>query len=66
MLVLFSSGSPLPCISVDKRRVVGSETGLLLFLLGNLGLSMAARQVLLAGVYVLLSPAASRETPPFS
>lgn len=40
-------------LSVDKQRVVGSETGLLLFLLSNLWLSMAARQVLLAGVYVL-------------
>ena len=40
-------------LSVDKQCFVGSETGLLLFLLGNLWLSVAARQVLLAGVCVL-------------
>lgn len=40
-------------LSVDKQRNVGSETGLLLFLLRNLWLSLAARQVLLAGVYAL-------------
>lgn len=44
------SVSPL---SVDKQCLVGSETGLLLFLLSNLWLSVAERQVLLAGVYVL-------------
>lgn len=41
--------APLP---VDKQCFVGSETGLLLFLLSNLWLSVAARQVLLAGVCV--------------
>lgn len=40
-------------LSVDKQCFVGSETGLLLFLLSNLWLSVAARQVLLAGVCVL-------------
>lgn len=45
-----SSVSPL---SVDKQCFVGSETGLLLFLLSNLWLSVAARQVLLAGVRAL-------------
>lgn len=44
------SVSPL---SVDKQCFVGSETGLLLFLLSNLWLSVAARQVLLAGVRAL-------------
>lgn len=47
-----SSVLPLS-LSVDKQCFVGSETGLLLFLLSNLWLSVAARQVLLAGVYVL-------------
>lgn len=40
-------------LCVDKRCFVGSETGLLLFLLSNLWLSVAARQVLLAGICVL-------------
>lgn len=40
-------------LSVDKQCFIGSETGLLLFLLSNLWLSVAARQVLLAGVCVL-------------
>lgn len=40
-------------VYVDKQCFVGSETGLLLFLLSNLWLSVAAKQVLLAGVCVL-------------
>lgn len=40
-------------LSVDKQCFIGNETGLLLFLLSNLWLSVAARQVLLAGVCVL-------------
>lgn len=43
----------LASLSVDKQCFVGSETGLLLFLLSNLWLSVAVRQVLLAEVYVL-------------
>lgn len=47
-----SVSNPLS-LCVDKRCFVGSETGLLLFLLSNLWLSVAARQVLLAGICVL-------------
>lgn len=52
-LFFFFFNSRLSCISVDKQYFAGSETGLLLFLLSNLWLSVAARQVILAGVYVL-------------